>query len=385
MKIIQVTQRFFPAIGGVETYVYNIAKKLVEKGHEVTVYTSDLLKDNPQIRLLYSEKDKVDGIRIRRFKAFRLLPEIEASTLMPSMITSLLKEEADIIHAHGYYYFPAYLAALARHITGIPLVLTTHSGPESRMPSLRKLYNQTVGKFCLKTTDQIISLTRRGAEYLTSIGARSEKISVIPNGVDTNLFSRRTDGYSFREKYGIIGNVILFVGRLSKVKGLNYLIDAMPEILNEVPDAILLIIGPDFGLKTELRRRAKQLYIEKKVLFTGTLSGAELVDSYAASDVFVLPSIAESFGIVLLEAMAMGKPVIATDIGAARDLIQNGVNGFIIKPRRPDQIAKAVISLIKNRNLATKMGDINRKIASEYSWDNITQAISQVYRELCGV
>jgi glycosyltransferase involved in cell wall biosynthesis len=166
---------------------------------------------------------------------------------------------------------------------------------------------------------------------------------------------------------------------------LNYLVDAMPAILNEVPDAILVIIGPDFGLKTELRRRAKQLCIEKKVLFIGPLTGDELVDSYAASDVFVLPSIAESFGIVLLEAMAMGKPVITTDTGAARDLIQNGVNGFVIKPRRPDQIAKAVISLIKNRTFATKMGDINRKIASEHSWDNITQLTSQVYRKLCRV
>ncbi len=101
MKIIQVTQRFSPAIGGVETHVYNIAKKLVEKGHEVTVYTSDLLKDVPQIRLVYNGKDKVEGIRIRRFKAFKLLPKIEASTIMPSMINALLKEEADIIHAHG--------------------------------------------------------------------------------------------------------------------------------------------------------------------------------------------------------------------------------------------------------------------------------------------
>lgn len=384
MKIIQVTQRFSPAIGGVENHVYNIAKKLVEKGHEVTVYTSDLLKDVPQIRLVYNGKDKVEGIRIRRFKAFKLLPKIEASTIMPSMITALLKEEADIIHAHGLYYFPAYLAALARHITGIPLVLTTHTGSERRMPTLSKLYNRTVGKFVLKTTDQIISLTKMGAEYLTSIGAKSEKISVIPNGIDSNLFSRGTDGYSFREKYGIIGNNILFVGRLSKVKGLNYLIDAMPKILSEAPDAILVIVGPDFGVKTELRRCAKQLYIEKKVLFTGPLSGDELVGSYAASDLFVFPSIAESFGVVLLEAMAMGKPVVATDVGAAHDLIRNGVNGFLVKPRRPDQIAKAVISLLKNRNLASKMGDINRKIASGYSWDNITQAISQVYRKLCG-
>jgi glycosyltransferase involved in cell wall biosynthesis len=385
MKIIQVTQRFFPAIGGVETHVYNITKNLVARGHEVTVYTSDLLKDNPPIRLLCNENDKIDEIRIRRFKAFRLLPEIEASTVMPSMMKSLLKERADILHAHGYYYFPAYLAAIARHITGIPLVLTTHSGPESRMPTLTKLYNPIVGKFCLKKTDQIISLTRRGAEYLTSIGARSEKITVIPNGIDTNFFSRRTDGHSFREKYGILGKVILYVGRISKVKGLNYLVDAMPAILNEVPDAILVIIGPDFGLKTELRRRAKQLCIEKKVLFIGPLTGDELVDSYAVSDVFVLPSIHEAMAMVLLEAMAMGKPVIATDTGAARDLIQNGVNGFVIKPRRPDQIAKAVISLIKNRTFATKMGDINRKIASKHSWDNITQLTSQVYRKLCRV
>jgi glycosyltransferase involved in cell wall biosynthesis len=384
MKIIQVTQRFFPAIGGVETHVYNIAEKLVEKGHEVTVYTSDLLRDNPQIRLR-NVKDKVNGIRIRRFKAFKLLPKIEASTVMPSMITALLKEKADIIHAHGYHYFPAYLTALARHITGIPIVLTTHTGPESTMLTLSKLYDQTIGKFVLKTTDQIITLTKREAKYLTSVGAKFEKISVIPNGVDTDLFSRRTDGYSFREKYGIVGNIILFVGRLSKVKGLNYLIDAMPEILKETPDAILVIVGSDFGVKTELRRRVKQLYIEKKVLFTGPLFGDELVDSYAASDLFVLPSIVESFGLVLLEAMAMGKPVVATNLGAARNLIQNGVEGLTVKPRRPDQIAKAVISLLKDRNLASKMGDINRKIASRYSWDNITQAISQVYRKLCGI
>jgi glycosyltransferase involved in cell wall biosynthesis len=384
MKIIQVTQRFFPAIGGVETHVYNIAKKLIEQGHEVTVYTSDLLRDNPQIRLC-NVKDKVNGIRIRRLKAFKLLPKIEASTVMPSMITALSKEKADIIHAHGYCYFPAYLVALAHHITGIPMVLTTHTSPESTMLTLSNLYNQMVGKFVLKTTGQIITLAKREAEYLTSIGAKSERISVIPNGIDTNFFSQRTDGCNFRKKYGIVGNPILFVGRLSKIKGLNYLIDAMPEILKETPDAMLVIVGPDFGVETGLRRRVKQLNIEKKVLFTGPLFGDELVDSYAASDLFVLPSIVESFPLVLLEAMAMGKPVVATNVGAARNLIQHGVEGFIIKPRRPDQIAKAVISLLKNRNLASKMGDINRKIASRYSWDNITQAISQVYRKLCRI
>lgn len=384
MKIIQVTQRFLPAVGGVENHVYNIAKKLVENGHEVTVYTSDLLKDNPQIRLVHKGKNKVEGIRIRRFKAYGLLPKIEASIIMPSMMTALLKEKADIIHAHGHYYFPAYLAALARHITEIPLVLTTHTGSRRRLPTLSKLYNQTVGKFILKTTDQIISQTKREAEYLTSIGARSEKISVIPNGVDTNLFSRHANGYSFKRKYGIIGNIILFVGRLSKVKGLNYLMNAMPRILNEVPDTTLVIVGPDFGVKTELRRLARQLCIEKKVLFTGPLSDDELVGSYAASNLLVLPSTVESFGVVLLEAMVMGKPVVATNVSVARDIVQNRVNGFVIKPRRSDQIAKAVIALLKNSNSASKMGDINRKIACDYSWDGIAQMTSQVYQKLCG-
>lgn len=382
VKIIQVTQRFYPAVGGVETHVYNICKRLVERGHEVIVYTSDLLGDNPLTRLPDHAEKEVEGIEIRHFKAFKLFSNIDASVVMPSMIIALLKSEADVIHAHNYCYFPAHSTVLARGINGIPLVLTTHTSPQSMFPTLRKLYDNTVSKLIFLAVDHIVSLTKRDAEYLISIGAKREGISVIPNGVDMEVFSGRGDGVSFKERYHVDGKVVLFVGRLSREKGLRYLLDAMPDVLKGVPDALLVLVGEDFGILDKLKMQATQLGIHRKVRFIGPLFGSELLDAYGASDVFVLPSMVEGFSVSLLEAIAMGKPIVATNTGAAPDLISDGVNGFLIEPRNKGQITEAVIRLCQDEKLAKKMGKMNESIATKYSWNNTVQEIERVYEKV---
>jgi len=378
LRIVHITQRFYPAIGGVEKHVYEIVKRLAKR-HEVVVYTSDLFTDNPITKLSGDVGCKLNGVEVRRFKAFKLLPRVDASVVMPSMVKCLLKERADIIHAHNYCYFPAYSAALACQVSKVPMILTTHAGTESLLPNLRKLYDCTVGKFVLHSASHIIALTKQDADYFISLDAKPEKLSIIPNGVDEKFLSHIGNGDDFKKKYNIEGDVILFVGRLSRQKGLEYLLKAMPKILKENRDAVLVIVGEDFGIKARLTILATQLKIENHVIFTGSLPNELLLAAYDACEVFVLPSICEPFGIVVLEAMARGKPIVATNLGAARNLIQDGLNGFLVEPKKPDQIAEKVSLLLQDKKMAKNMGAINKSIITKFSWDNIAREIEKIY------
>jgi glycosyltransferase involved in cell wall biosynthesis len=201
MRILFVTFRFPPAPGGVEYHVYNLAKKLTQYGHNITVFTSDIYKEIPLTKLPKAYLNyKIENIEVKRFKAIKLLNiKHGLGIIAPSIPFSMLKEKVDLIHAHAYGYFPTYFSAFIRKIKGIPLVITTHTDKGTHSIS-KIIFNALIGKPPLDIADHIIALTNREATYLKSLGVRSEKISVIPNGIDLESFVHLSNGESFKKK-----------------------------------------------------------------------------------------------------------------------------------------------------------------------------------------
>ncbi len=374
MKILQISALFTPHIGGIETHVYTLSRYLVKKGHDVTVFTSKLPKTQ--------NYEMIDGIKVHRF---RNIWSPLNNQVVPGIFFRLLKkaEEFDLIHVHGHLQFTSNVAALNKKIGGRPLVMTSHGTVEYEdwRGIINRVYNASVGKLTVKSADKIIALTSRQAKIIEKMGARKEDITIIPNGVDLERVKLSAGKNTFKSKYGLSEKkIILYVGGLIPRKGLNYLIESMKDVNGDVA---LVIVGGELsshkGVKDNLENLVKSEKLQN-VVFTGNLTGQGLEDAYASADVFVLPSLAEGLAIALLEAMAYGIPVVATDIPGNSGIIQDNQNGVLVEPKNPSRLAEKINYILGNQGERERLGKNARTcIEMEYSWGGIIDKISGVY------
>ena len=384
MNIIQVRQKF-PIDGGVEYHIHGLSRRLVKLGHQVSVFTSDRGLD---WKASYRHGTQtLDGIEVRRFaaplKMFRTL-------VIPSLLPSLLRDtQGQIIHAHGFFYPSTDAAALASLLGKRPLVYTPHLQPYSVYTErgerwARAIYESTVGRFAFKVAKRVIAVSEFTKDYMVNhLGVDEGKITVIPpSGVEQNGLGPHPT-QSFRDTVGLNDHkVALFVGHISPRKGLKHLVRAMPAVLDAIGNVKFVVIGPDRGEEAALIKLAARLGTSDSLIFTGHLNHGTVMDAYPTADVFVLPSEYEAFGIVLLEAMAAGRPVIASRVGGTMDIIQNGQTGLLVDEKDPGQLAQAIIRLLRDREAAEKLGGRAREYAiGKYSWDTIVERTLQVYRE----
>ena len=386
MKIIQVCERFPPSIAGLENHVYNLSYELSLRGHQVTVLTSDI-KNIGFLKIDRADKpyEKItDNFEVYRFKAYPPgIPYASAYGIIPSLIKKLIKSKPDIIHIQSHMLIHSDITSILSKMKKIPSILTIHTfgdaPPRPHLGMLMKFYIQTLGKINLKFVSKIIVLTPNAAEYISQLGIDKEKICIIPNGVNCNNFLNMPSPYRFKKNYKIDGEMILFVGGLSPRKGVQYLIKAMPKILREIPDTTLVIVGIDWGFQSYLEVLSNELGVVNKVLFTGPVSNERLLEAYSACDVFVLPSEREGLPTVILEAMASGKPVVATNEGGNPYVIDDGVTGFLIDYGDDTKLADSIIKLLLDENLARKMGNDGRSVVKKYSWKRIAEETEMVY------
>ena len=376
MKILQLTQRFPPAPGGVEEHVFQISKRLARRGHEIVVFTSDLERDKPFIRLSNNRSPcfRDEQINVRRFKAVKLLNLRHGiGVIIPDMLRAALREKADIVHAHALGFWPTYVGMAKKTFNRTPLIITPHSSAGSRDYGVLD-----IRKLPLKIADKIIALTESERKHVVSLGIDSNKISVIPNGLDLEEFRGLPDGYKKN-------HVILYVGRIDTgTKGLDTLIKAVPSVLEVVQDAKFVFVGPDWGDMFFLKELAHTLNVETHVNFVGsTFDQEEKLRYYMTADVCVLPSNIESFGIVILESMACGTPVVATRVGGVPDIINDKENGILVPPKDPKKLADAISYLLTDKAAAVKMGQKGRRIVQRYSWESVTDQTEEVYWEVC--
>ena len=370
MHILQVTPYFYPHFGGVESHVMGLSEGLMNLGHEVEVVTSRYDR--------MPETEKIKGIKVTRLPQWINLYNTPVVTSIQDFVR---RSHADIIHVHSPPPFTERFAAKGAKDARKPLVVTHHCDLELK-GFLGKMavnvYQSFLGKYPLKVADRVISTTNSYAT--TSRSLWDIDVDVVPNAVDVNRFNPKNKGDFIRDKFAEGDEPLaLFVGRLVPHKGIGILIRA----LEYLQGGKLLIIG-DGPYLNWLKQLTKKLNLEERVVFVGPISDYWLPAYYAATDVVVLPSTSrlEAFGIVGLEAMATGKPLVLSDIPGVRDVISSE-EGFIVEPLDPEALAEALEKIWNYPENAKLMGLKGReRVVNMFSWEKVSKDVENIFREI---
>lgn len=287
-----------------------------------------------------------------------------------------------IIHTH--WLIPqGIIGAILHKISGMPHIATVH-GSDLVFFSEHPLLHP-ICRFIMNNSDRVtVNSTYTRKKLIHIFPDTSEKVFIIPMGVDLDRIIDRSHDTILRQYSP--KKIILTVGRLIDLKGTIYLIEAMPEILKKIPDVLLIIIGA--GPESQkLEQRISELGVQEQVIMAGLIERDRLPLYYHAADVFVLPSLdldgrTEGLGVVLLEAMAVGCPVIGSNVGGIPDIIADGENGFLVPSRDSLILAEKIIEIVSNRSLADKFR-YNGKISikEKFSWDIIVQNFFSIYKD----
>ncbi|TLZ92664.1 MAG: glycosyltransferase family 4 protein [Methanobacteriota archaeon] len=373
VRIAQVSPWFSPHFGGVESHVRSLSRELARRGHEVTVVTS-------QHDRTLSAEETVDGFRVVRVRPRFIFMQ---TPITPRMRGSLRALSADVVHAHSPPPLASHYAGAVASERGIPYVVTYHCDVE--LPSafgsvVESIYRRSLGADTLRNANQVIVTTRTYAATSRAIWRYNP--SVIPNAVDHRRFRPDVDGSAVRAKLRIPPEVpiVLLVGRIVPHKGVEHFVEAA----RYVPDARFLVAGGGSSLDA-MKRLALSMGVADRVRFLGRISVDRLPEVYAACDVFVLPSVSrlEAFGIVALEAMSTGKPVIVADIPGVREMIEDGRDGLLADPVNPRDLAEKIRRLLSDPKARRTMGARGReKVLESFSIERVTDRIEAVYRAI---
>ncbi|MDF0591964.1 glycosyltransferase family 4 protein [Candidatus Methanocrinis natronophilus] len=368
MKILQTPVRFHPFIGGVENYVHSLSRELVELGHDVTV----LCANEPESK----KEDLIDGIRVLRLS---YMGKIANTNITPSLPLKIMREKFDLVHTHLPTPWSADVSGLAAALKGKPLVLTYYNDivAEGRARQIARLYNGTCLKLLLRRASKIIVIQPDYVDSSPHLREFRDKIETIPVGVDLSRFRPTHEATD--------GETLFFLSCLDRYhsyKGLDDLLEALVLVKEDYPE-VKLLVGGSGELLDHYRGMTRDLCLEDNVEFLGFIPEDMLAKRYNRSDVFVLPSNSrsqEGFGMVALEAMACGKPVICTDIvGLAEDIEKRGA-GLTVEPSNPKRLAVSIIHILKKGPELKEMGCAGRRLAVEkYGWRTVAERVEGVY------
>ncbi len=353
------------------------------------------------------ESEIWEGMKITRFPYFYprslqklcyeggIIPKLKSSWLarlqLPFFLAALLirlikitgENRFDLIHCH--WLIPqGFFCALIKFFRGTPYILTAHGGDVysfKNLPGVRSLI-----KFALKHSTICTVNSQATKDKVLKIH-RIPNIQVVPMGVDLGQFSPENYNQDLKATIGPDNFLLLAVGRLASKKGFNFLIDAMPQIIENIPTARLVIIG--FGpQKDSLEKQIQELGLTSYVSLIGGKKGKELRDWFATADIFIGPSIitpdgdTEGQGVVFLEAMASGTPVIASDVGGVKDAVRDGYSGLLVPEKNSQTIATTTVELIKNKPLRDQLvQNALKMVHSDYSWENSSKSMSELYHQ----
>ena len=378
MRILQVVAYYPPHLGGLERHVEALSRKLVEAGHQVTVYTANVPRLKPV--------EVVDGVEIRRF---RCLAAPLGNPVTPGILGKLLEsDEFDVVHTHIHYHMCSNLTVLSNVLRRRPLVLTVHGlmlGYHGWRRGLEVVFNKTVGWWTLRSVDRVIVLTPTLADMVGELGARRERTVVVPGWIEPVSTDVRADGAGFRAAYGFGGKkVLLFAGRILPAKGLSYLIEAVAKAQSRAMVAIIGDEAPGYaGCMDALVQQVKRLGLEEQVLFLGRFARKDLEAAYEAADLFVLPSGGEGLPMALLEAMSHGKCVLATNVPGNWDVVKDGVNGALVDAGDPAELAHRIDALLADEQLRARLGARARQdVERDYTPGTVLGKMLDVYREV---
>ena len=379
MKIIQISTFFHPVTGGVETHVLNLSRELEKNGHEVEVLCSNSTKVGKRIT---KSDTNYFGVEIHRFRSWFSLSYYHK--FFPGIIKYLWEEDYDLVHVHGLRKSESYLAWFVSRFRKKPLVLTTHNPFPTTTRSassekLIKIHDKILGKVLIKNFTKIISIVpSEKSKLINDFNIPEDKIIEIPNGVEDVFF---TGGFApnFYREWNINPDkwqgIAVVVGRVSYAKGIQNLKTAVKKLKN----VLFFVAGGDDGYLNNLKNSFSGL--ENIIFSEKFITPEKQIDMYSAADVLLLPSLHEAFGIVVLEALAQGVPVISTNRGGPAEIFKTRAVK-LIDPADQDEWKVSIEAIVKNKSRAEELGGVGREFAEKYRWDKVTKRIIEVYEDV---
>ena len=372
-RILIFAAYFHPHVGGYEKIVYELSRRLVQRGYEL-----DILTCNTERTLAYEE---MDGIHIYRLPCWNALngayPIPKPCPTSFRILRRLLRRDYHVINTQTRFFITSFLGLVFAQLKRTPLVHTEHVTRHSIVPNkvvdlISRAYDHSIGALIVKSARRNTGVSGAVCEFLKHLGATN--IQLVHNGIDTTVFKKR-EGANCRQKLGISNDaiVITFVGRLIYAKGVQDLITAFPAIKDTAVATELLIVG-DGPYRTTLENLAYQGTCGRDILFLGQKIHAELIDILSVTDVFVNPSYSEGLPTSIMEAASIGLPIIATDVGGTGEIITDYKTGILIKAANRSQLEHKLRELLTDTELRKELG-ANARISVEqkFSWDKTIQ------------
>jgi len=378
MKLLQVIPFFSPIFGGSFISTCNLSKGLAKRGHDVTILTTDFKFDEQFAKSIENEHIKVVPVHCTA--------NIGVFLFSPSMKNWLNYHirDFDVIHMHNFRSYQNNLVHKYAMQYAIPYILQAHGSvmPFFEKIALKKCYDLAWGNKILRDASKVIALTQFERSQYMEMSVPEDKIRMVPNGIELDKYNELPIKGEFRTKFQIDAGekIILYLGRIHRIKGIDLLIRAFADLVKSDNSLKLVIVGPDDGFLPSVLSDIDHLNIHKKVLLTGPLYGREKQMAFIDADVYVLPSVYETFPNTVLEAYACGTPVIVTDRCGIADIVREAglVVGF-------DEIElknglSKLLTDAEFRIRCQKSG--NDLIKNKYNYDEISSIYESLYRSL---
>ncbi|HKN07444.1 MAG TPA: glycosyltransferase family 4 protein [Thermoplasmata archaeon] len=384
MKVAHVLLRF-DAPGGVETNVREVTRRLRAAGEDVEVYASDLY-DEGRWERRSNFAPVVDGVPVHRFAIRKRLVPGLTMPMMIGLIDALSESGADVIHAHSHRYGHVLEAAAVAERLGIPLVVSTHYHPaDRREPPLKRgllrIQDVVFGMTAYQIAKALVVQTDREAALIREFAPR-RKLRTIAPGIDLGAWS--TPEGDRPEGLGLPAEYFLFVGRVASNKGLPNLLEALAR-LDAAFRRPLVLMGRDWGERAHLEARARELGVSDLVRFLGHVeSPAAYRGVIRRARALVLPSEWEAFGLVLLEAMAAGTPIVATAVGGVPDVLDGGRAGRLVPYGDTAALAEALRSVTTDASETERLRAAATQRVLGFDWSVTVDRHRALYREVTG-
>ncbi|MFC1804930.1 glycosyltransferase family 4 protein [Candidatus Omnitrophota bacterium] len=358
MNILYLTNHL--NVGGITSYVLTLAQGIKSDGHAVYAATST------GDRLQELQREGIKYIRVPLRTKSEASPKVIFSFF--KLLSAVSKYDIDIIHSHSRTTQVA--GALLARFSQAAHISTCHGFFKKRLSR----------RICGCWGSRVIAISKEVKKHLIDdFGVKEEIIRVIHNGIDTDRFTAIKET-GLKKKFGLKdGPVVGIIARLSEVKGHIYLIEAMKEVTARIPEAQLVIAG-EGRMQKELEDLTARLNLGQSVYFIPTV--ADTRELLSVMDIFVMPSLKEGLGLGLMEAMACGLPVIGSNVGGIKSLIQDRENGLLVEPKEAPQLSFAILELLGNKEKGISYGEKARQlIIREFSKDQMVRKTIEVYKE----
>lgn len=373
MRIAYVSHITFPDAVGDNYCAIEMARRMSRRGHETTLVAWN--KKSPSLNSI----ERIDGVEIWRLAGvnLRLAGHITDYPYAPRMSNALKQIDPDIVHVRSHLFMTSIQAVKSAISQKRSVIVTVHGVMAKRqlfINMLQKAYLFTLAPWIFRKAAVTICLTKSDAEEIMALGCPQERIRIISNPVDVEIFRPRAE---LEEE-----DLVVWVGRFVPEKGLGTMISAAHRVALHSPGVRFVLVG-DGPMAGKVRHLIKKLGLEKNILLAGVLSPKQVSEIVARASVFLFTSLKEGLPKVVLEAMSSGKAVVASNISGVSELIRTGYDGILVEPRDTKAFAEAITHILEDKKLRKKLGSKARDyVLRNHTWDRILDLTEEVYEEV---